>query len=137
MSNTARVEAIFWGYFDLISSVHMLVCYFTSLNIQLRLYAANARLMLAVNLSYVATRVLGLIFNELLTFRHLDYFKVAWRTGTHVLGQYLTKRVLADILVVDAVVDYVDVVVYGLVAALAFEVDLLLRCKHSCCWHVS
>ena len=135
MSNTARVEAIFWRYFDLISSVYMLVCHFTSLNIQLRLNAAHARLMLAVNLSYVATRVL--IFDKLLTLRHLDYFKVAWRTGTHVLGQYLTKRVLADILVVDAVVDYVDVVVYGLVAALAFEVNLLLRRKHPGCWLVS
>ena len=91
--------------------------------------------MLAVNLSYVATRVL--IFDKLLTLRHLDYFKVAWRTRTHVLGQYLTKRVLADILVVDAVVDYVDVVVYGLVAALAFEVNLLLRRKHPGCWLVS
>ena len=49
----------------------------------------------------------------------------------------MTKRVLADILVVDAVIDYVDVVVYGLVTALAFEVDFLLRRKHPGCWHVS
>lgn len=67
--------------------------------------------MLTSDLSYV-----GVVLCELLAFRYFNNFKVARGTRTHVCRKYLAQLVLAHVLVVNAVVYYVDVVVYCLVS---------------------
>ena len=77
---------------------------------------------MASNLSNVVVLVLDMVFHELLSLRHLNNFKVTRCAWTHVLGKDLTERVLANILVVNAIVNYVDVVVDCLMTALVIDV---------------
>ena len=102
----------------------------------LGLGCANYRWVLASNLSNVVVLVLDMVFHELLSLRHLNNFKVTRCAWTHVLGKDLTERVLANILVVNAIVNYVDVVVDCLMTALVIDIYFmsLLWNKYAAIW---